>query len=53
MAEGHIESYLCVFVRVYQNRVQLITSSCIVGFENNFGTNDYNDKTMCRGQEPC
>ena len=40
MAEGHIEPNLSVCVSVcdcvFQNRVRLITSSCIVGFENNF-----------------
>ena len=37
MAEGHIESYLSVYVCVcvFQNSVRLITSSCIMGFENN------------------
>ena len=35
MAEGHIEFTLSVYVCVFQICVRLITSLCMVGFENN------------------
>ena len=57
MAEGHIQFTLsvrtCVYICVCSPESRRINNLAIHdGIWNSFSTNDHQDKTMCRKQEP-